>query len=92
MGAGGHAAATGSLRIYWWEREPHVSVWLSGDPCAAFLRGSGGCSSGKPDLHSLFSSYNIASGRPRIFCVIRRNKDVVGGKLNVSIDPIEVIF
>lgn len=37
-----------------------------------------------------FSFYNIPSGRPRIFCVIRKKKDIVSGKLKVTTDPTAV--
>lgn len=85
MEAGRHTAATVALRIYWLVTKPHVSVR---DPCAAVLRGPAAAL--LPDLHSLFSLYNIPSGRPRIFCVIRRKKDDVSGKLKVNTDPIDV--
>lgn len=83
--AGRDTAATVSVRIYWLVTKPHVSVWMAEIPV---LPSSGGqwllfCDS---DLHSLFSFYNIPSGRPRIFCVIRRKKDIVGGKLKVNTD------
>lgn len=37
-----------------------------------------------------FSFYNIPSGRPRIFCVIGKKKDIVSGKLKVTTNPTDV--
>lgn len=54
--------------------------------------GAVGCSSVKPDLHSVlsfFPVYNIPSGRSRIFCGIGKKKELVSGKLKVNTDPVD---
>lgn len=44
------------------------------DPCAAFLQGPVATLLWSL-IYIVFSFYNIPSGRPRIFCVVRRKKD-----------------
>lgn len=83
-----HTAATVSVGIYWLVTKPHVSVGCRRSLCC-LPPGASRCSSVKPHLHSLVSFYNVPSGRPRIFCVIRRKKDV-SGKLKVNTDPVDV--
>lgn len=53
-----------------------------------------GCSSMKPDLHSVlsFSVYNIPLGRSRIFCGSWKKKDIVSGKLKVNTDPVDEAY